>query len=52
MNYKELNKIIIKNYYLLSLINEMLDWLIKVKVYLKINLRDAYHRIKIQKDDK
>ena len=52
INYKELNKIIIKNHYFLSLINKILNQLVKVKIYLKINFRDAYHRIKIWENNK
>ena len=52
MNYRELNKIIIKNHYFLLLIDEMLNQLVKIKIYLKINLCDAYYRIKIWESDK
>ena len=51
VNYKELNKIIIKNHYFLSLINEMLNQLVRVKIYSKIDFCNIYHKIKIQKDD-
>ena len=52
INYKRLNKIIIKNYYFLLLINKMLNWLVKIKIYLKINFYNIYHRIKIQENNK
>lgn len=41
----------IKNRYPLPLIDEMLDQLVGAKIYLKIDLRDAYHKIKIKKSD-
>ena len=52
VNYKELNKIIIKNYYFLLLINKMLDQLVRIKIYLKINFCNIYYKIKIQENDK
>ena len=43
INYRGLNKIIIKNYYSLSLISEILDWMISTKYFTKLNLWDAFH---------
>ena len=51
MDYYGLNKITIKNYYLLSLINETLDRLISTAYYIKLDLRDIYYRIRIKKGD-
>ena len=51
VDYRALNKISIKNRYLLPRIDEMLDRLSSAKVFLKIDLRDAYHRIRIQPGD-
>ena len=39
INYKKLNKKIKKDYYLLLLIKETLIKLIKVKIYIKINIK-------------
>ena len=40
-----------KNRYLFPLINELIDRLSGVKVYIKFDLRDVYHRIRIKKGD-
>ena len=51
IDYKKLNKITVKNQYLLSLITEMLDRLNSVKIFSKFNIKNIYHCIKIQKDN-
>ncbi len=51
IDYKDFNKIIIKNYHSLLLINETLNCLSEVKIFIKLNLKNAYHYIKIKKDD-
>ena len=43
INYKALNKIIIKNYYLLLLINKILIRLISIKYLTKLDLKDIYY---------
>ncbi len=43
INYKALNKIIIKNYYLLLLINKTLIKLIDIKYLIKLDLKDIYY---------
>ena len=40
-----------KNRYPLFLINETLNHLNNVKKFIKLNLKNAYHRIRIRKDD-
>lgn len=52
VNYQALNNLTIKNRYPLSLIGKFLDWLDRVKQFIQLNLTSAYHRLKIQKDDK
>ena len=52
VNYKNLNAIIIKNYHLLSFIIEMLNRLCIVKRFIKLNLKNVYHRIRIKRNDK
>ena len=47
MNYWNLNKITIKNRHSLSLINETLDRLNKVKQFTKLNLKNIYHCLRI-----
>ena len=51
VNYRRLNKIIIKNYYSLPLINKILDWIISTKYFTKLNLQDVFHQIQIKKRD-
>ena len=51
INYRELNKITVKNQYSLSLITEMLDRLSRVKIFNKLNIKDIYHCIRIWKGD-
>ncbi len=48
VNYHELNEIIIKNRYSLSLINENLNKLSETKIFLKLNVRNVFHRIRIK----
>ena len=51
VDYRELNKVTIKNRYSLSLINETLNRLNEVKRFTKLNLKNTYHRIRIRKGD-
>jgi hypothetical protein len=51
VNYRSLNKITVKNYYLILLVSEMLDCLSKAKIYSKLNLRDTYYRLRIREED-
>ena len=52
VNYCGLNAITIKNRYPLPLISELLDCLSGSVVFSKIDLRNAYHQIRICKGDK
>ena len=51
VDYRGLNAITIKNRYPLPLINEILDRLDGSVVFSKIDLRNAYHRIRIREGD-
>ena len=51
MDFRGLNAITIKNRHPLPLISESLSRLAGAKVYTKLDLRDAYHRIRIKKGD-
>ncbi len=51
MNYQDLNKITVKNHYSLSLINEILNRLNKIKQFTKLNLKNVYHHFRIQHED-
>ena len=52
IDYRGLNKIIIKNSYLLPLVSKILDRLSRVKIFIKLDLRDAYYRLRIKEGDK
>jgi hypothetical protein len=52
VNYYSLNKVTVKDCYLILLVSEMLDCLSRAKIYSKLNLRDAYYRLRIRKGDK
>ena len=52
IDYRGLNKVIIKNRYLLPLIGEILDRINSATVFSKIDLKDAYYRIRIRLGDK
>ena len=51
VDYRELNKIIIKNKYSLLLFSETLKQFAKTRKFIKIDIRNAYHRIQIRKND-
>ena len=51
VDYWGLNNIIIKNQYPLPLIGKSLNWLGRAKRFTQLVLTNAYHRIKICKDD-
>ena len=45
VNYKNLNAIIIENRYFLSLVTKTLNRLYEIKLFIKLNLKNVYHRI-------
>ncbi len=51
VDYRDLNKIIRKNRHSLSLIIQMLNQLKDCRFFIKIDLTDAYNRIRIKKND-
>ena len=51
VDYRGLNDISIKNRYPLPLINEIMDRVNGAKVFSKIDLKDAYYRIRIREGD-
>ena len=50
MNYKNLNAINIKNRHFLSFITKTLNCLYEIKRFIKLNLKNAYHRIREKKE--
>jgi hypothetical protein len=51
VDYRRLNKIIVKNRYTLFLIHEMQDRIQEIKIFIKLDLRDRYHKIRIKEED-
>nr|GEZ25596.1 putative reverse transcriptase domain-containing protein [Tanacetum cinerariifolium] len=51
IDYQELNKLTVKNCYLLSRINDLFDQLQGSSIYSKIDLRSGYHQLRVQEED-
>jgi hypothetical protein len=52
VDYRGLNKVTIKNRHPLPLIGEILDRLSGATIFTKLDLKDAYHRIPIRREDR
>jgi hypothetical protein len=52
VDYRGLNRITVKNRHPLPLITKSLERLAQAKFYTKLDVREAYHRIRIKKRDK
>ncbi|GJX21029.1 putative reverse transcriptase domain-containing protein [Tanacetum coccineum] len=51
IDYRELNKLTVKNRYPLSRIDDLFDQLQRSRVYSKIDLRSGYHQLRVRKED-
>ena len=51
IDYKGLNEVTIKNNHLLPLLSETLERFAYAKHFTKIDIRNAYHRIRVCKED-
>ncbi|GKA03189.1 putative reverse transcriptase domain-containing protein [Tanacetum coccineum] len=51
INYRELNKLTVKNRYPLPRINDLFDQLQGSSVYSKIDLRSGYHQLRVREED-
>ncbi|GJV98751.1 putative reverse transcriptase domain-containing protein [Tanacetum coccineum] len=49
--YQKLNKLIVKNHYLLPMIDDLFDQLQSSSVYSKIDLRSGYHQLRVRNED-
>jgi hypothetical protein len=49
VDYRQFNMIIIKNRYTLFLIHEMQDRIKGFKIFIKIDIREGYYKIRIKK---
>jgi hypothetical protein len=52
VNYRALNKLTIKNRHALLLIDETINRLFNAKIYTKLDLKNAYYRIRIKASNK
>ncbi len=52
VDYQGLNNLTIKNWYLLPLVGESLDWLGRARHFIQLDLTNAYHRMRIREGDK
>jgi hypothetical protein len=51
IDFRQLNKVTVKNKYPLSRINDLFDQLKGAKVFSKIDLRSGYHQVRIKDED-
>ncbi|GKE01813.1 putative reverse transcriptase domain-containing protein, partial [Tanacetum coccineum] len=51
IDYRELNKLTVKNRYPLPRINDLFDQLQGSNVYSKIDLRSCYHQLRVREED-
>lgn len=51
VDYKKLNKVTIKNKYTLLIIDDLMDQLVGVYVFNKIDLRSGYHQFRVKLGD-
>jgi hypothetical protein len=52
IDYHALNKLTVKNKHALPLIDETINKLSNTKIYIKLNLKNAYYRIRIKANNK
>nr|GFB60500.1 putative reverse transcriptase domain-containing protein [Tanacetum cinerariifolium] len=51
IDYRELNKLTVKNYYPLPRIDDLFDQLQGSSVYSKIDMRSGYHQLRVREED-
>jgi hypothetical protein len=51
VDYRQLNAITVKNRYTLSLIHKMQDRIKEAKIFIKMDIREGYYKIKIKKGE-
>ena len=51
VDYRQLNKVTIENWYSLPRIDDLMDQLVGAEVFSKINLRSGYHQIRVKAED-
>jgi hypothetical protein len=51
INFRQLNKVTIKNKYTLPRIDDLFDQLKDAKIFSKIDIRSGYHQVRIKEED-
>ena len=51
IDYREINKVTLKNKYSLPRIDDLFDQLARMKLFSKIYLRSGYHQLKVREED-
>jgi hypothetical protein len=51
IDFRQLNKVTVKNKYSLPRIDDLFDQLKDVKIFSKIDLRSGYHQVRIKEED-
>ena len=51
IDYRELNKVTVKNKYPLPRIDDLFDQLHGARVFSKLDLQSGYHQLKVKKED-
>ena len=51
IDYRQLNKVTIRNKYLIPRIDDLFDQLQGASVFSKIDLRSGYHQLKVRAED-
>jgi hypothetical protein len=51
VDYRSFNKVTIKNRYILFLIGEFVNRLSDTAIYIKLDIRDVYYRIRVRSND-
>lgn len=51
VDYRILNKVIVLDKFLIPIIEELLDKLLSVTIFTKLDLKSGYHQIRVKKED-